>query len=352
MPITFIKYNGPKKLRNGSTNTLYYTGNKVYNSVSSGGSDNYYSGGSGDSVFSKYFTFDSSNNAVKCLYPFYTDSWSSAGGANPDTSSGGSSTAITVHPWADITDNFNDSDLTSTFNAYTIKKIYSLIQNSGGSALTYDDIIDGLGYIPADASAVVESLTASDISTALGYIPADASAVVHSLGASDISTALGFIPYNAANPNGYLNSGDFKTINGETIYGSGNISITFDTAALSGVTEDITDLSTRIATNTSNIATNASNIATNASNIATNTNNIADLSANIASFTSSYSNLNNQITAIGNQVSTNTNNIYDLSTKINNTTGNISDISARVLANTNKINDVSARVYSLENNPL
>ena len=35
--------------------------------------------------------------------------------------------------------------------------------------ITYDDIIDGLGFVPADSSAV-QNLTASDISTALGCI--------------------------------------------------------------------------------------------------------------------------------------------------------------------------------------
>ena len=44
-----------------------------------------------------YFEFDASLNAVKCLYPLYTDGWLSAGGIN-DSSSGGGSGSITVHP--------------------------------------------------------------------------------------------------------------------------------------------------------------------------------------------------------------------------------------------------------------
>jgi len=61
----------------------------------------------------------------------------------------------------------------------------------GGAVIDYDTIVTGLGYIPADASAV-HTLTASDVSTALNYIPANDASVLKT--AADISACLGYVP--------------------------------------------------------------------------------------------------------------------------------------------------------------
>lgn len=127
-----------------------------------------------------------------------------------------------------------------------------MAQTASGNinSISYEDVVEALGFTPADASAALENLTAEDISTALGFWPADASTVIHSLSAEDISTCLGYIPYDSANPNGYLNSGDFKTINGESIVGSGDIDLNVDADE---IWDAIDDVSTRVYTNTTNI---------------------------------------------------------------------------------------------------
>lgn len=45
----------------------------------------------------RYFEYDSSLNAIRCILPFYTNYWLSAGGSNPNIGSGDASNNINVH---------------------------------------------------------------------------------------------------------------------------------------------------------------------------------------------------------------------------------------------------------------
>lgn len=54
-----------------------------------------------------------------------------------------------------MTDYFSDENNTATFNAYTVQRIYQMAQTAGDSSISldYDSIVEGLGYVPADASS-------------------------------------------------------------------------------------------------------------------------------------------------------------------------------------------------------
>ena len=85
------------------------------------------------------------------------------------------------------------------------------IDSSTVSILSYEDVVDALGFEPVAATELGNTLTASDISTALGYSP-----------------------YNAAtNSSNFLVAGDLVKINGQSLIGHGNnMVIKYDDSSL------------------------------------------------------------------------------------------------------------------------
>lgn len=84
--------------------------------------------------------YDSANKALRVKHitdgntvGFYSDGWVSALGVKTGGSGGGSGVVNTVYSFANLTDGttFSDSDLSNTFNAYTIKKLYDMAGQGG-----------------------------------------------------------------------------------------------------------------------------------------------------------------------------------------------------------------------------
>lgn len=114
--------------------------------VTSGGSGT----GSGTNIFSEqllndliasfqkfngWFEWDEVNQALRCKSAFYTNQWISALGAQsgsgePGDGEGGLIKA--VYGFADLGKTFDDSNLSNTFNAYTINEIWKMAKEGGG----------------------------------------------------------------------------------------------------------------------------------------------------------------------------------------------------------------------------
>ena len=84
--------------------------------------------------------YDSANKALRVKHRtdgntvgFYSDGWVSALGVKTGGSGGGSGVVNTVYSFANLTDGttFSDSNLSNTFNAYTIKKLYDMAGQGG-----------------------------------------------------------------------------------------------------------------------------------------------------------------------------------------------------------------------------
>ena len=84
--------------------------------------------------FNGWFEWDEVNQALRCKSAFYTNQWISALGAQsgsgePGGSEGGLIKA--VYGFADLGKTFDDSNLSNTFNAYTINEIWKLAKEGG-----------------------------------------------------------------------------------------------------------------------------------------------------------------------------------------------------------------------------
>ena len=84
--------------------------------------------------FNGWFEWDEVNQALRCKSAFYTNQWISALGAQsgsgePGGSEGGLIKA--VYGFADLGKTFDDSNLSNTFNAYTINEIWKLSKEGG-----------------------------------------------------------------------------------------------------------------------------------------------------------------------------------------------------------------------------
>ena len=106
-------------------------------------------GGSGTNIFSEqllndliasfqkfngWFEWDEVNQALRCKSAFYTNQWISALGAQSGSGEpgGGEGGLIkAVYGFADLGKTFDDSNLSNTFNAYTINEIWKLAKEGG-----------------------------------------------------------------------------------------------------------------------------------------------------------------------------------------------------------------------------
>jgi hypothetical protein len=84
--------------------------------------------------FNGWFEWDEVNQALRCKSAFYTNQWISALGAQigsgePGGGEGGLIKA--VYGFADLGKTFDDSNLSNTFNAYTINEIWKLAKEGG-----------------------------------------------------------------------------------------------------------------------------------------------------------------------------------------------------------------------------
>ena len=105
-------------------------------------------------------------------------------------STSGSGLIQTVFGYSSLGNSFDNSDLTSTFNAYTINQLNNRIVT-----------IENTNYLTG--------LNSTLINTALGYIPYNSSnpnSYISSINNSMVISALGFTPYNSSNPNNYITS--------------------------------------------------------------------------------------------------------------------------------------------------
>lgn len=85
--------------------------------------------------------YDSKNKALRVKHRtdgntvgFYSDGWITALGVQTGGAGGGSGVIKTVYSFANLTDGttFSDSDLNTTFNAYTVKEIWKMAKEGGG----------------------------------------------------------------------------------------------------------------------------------------------------------------------------------------------------------------------------
>lgn len=84
--------------------------------------------------FNGWFEWDEANQALRCKSAFYTNQWISALGAQSGSGEpgGGEGGLIkAVYGFADLGKTFDDSNLSNTFNAYTIKKLYDMAGQGG-----------------------------------------------------------------------------------------------------------------------------------------------------------------------------------------------------------------------------
>ena len=84
--------------------------------------------------FNGWFEWDEVNQALRCKSAFYTNQWISAlgsqsGSGEPGGGEGGLIKA--VYGFADLGKTFDDSNLSNTFNAYTINEIWKLAKEGG-----------------------------------------------------------------------------------------------------------------------------------------------------------------------------------------------------------------------------
>lgn len=85
--------------------------------------------------FNGWFEWDEANQALRCKSAFYTNQWISALGAQSGSGEpgGGEGGLIkAVYGFADLGKTFDDSNLSNTFNAYTINEIWKLAKEGGG----------------------------------------------------------------------------------------------------------------------------------------------------------------------------------------------------------------------------
>lgn len=85
--------------------------------------------------FNGWFEWDEENQALRCKSAFYTNQWISALGAQSGSGEpgGGEGGLIkAVYGFADLGKTFDDSNLSNTFNAYTINEIWKLAKEGGG----------------------------------------------------------------------------------------------------------------------------------------------------------------------------------------------------------------------------
>ena len=84
--------------------------------------------------FNGWFEWDEVNQALRCKSAFYTNQWISALGAQSGSGEpgGGEGGLIkAVYRFADLGKTFDDSNLSNTFNAYTINEIWKLAKGGG-----------------------------------------------------------------------------------------------------------------------------------------------------------------------------------------------------------------------------
>ena len=84
--------------------------------------------------FNGWFEWDEVNQALRCKSAFYTNQWISALGAQSGSGEpgGGEGGLIkAVYGFADLGRTFDDSNLSNTFNAYTINEIWKLAKEGG-----------------------------------------------------------------------------------------------------------------------------------------------------------------------------------------------------------------------------
>ena len=84
--------------------------------------------------FNGWFEWDEVNQALRCKSAFYTNQWISALGAQSGSGGqgGGEGGLIqSVYGFADLGKTFDDSNLSNTFNAYTINEIWKLAKEGG-----------------------------------------------------------------------------------------------------------------------------------------------------------------------------------------------------------------------------
>ena len=84
--------------------------------------------------FNGWFEWDEANQALRCKSAFYTNQWISALGAQSGSGEpgGGEGGLIkSVYGFADLGKTFDDSNLSNTFNAYTINEIWKLAKEGG-----------------------------------------------------------------------------------------------------------------------------------------------------------------------------------------------------------------------------
>ena len=84
--------------------------------------------------FNGWFEWDEANQALRCKSAFYTNQWISALGAQSGSGEpgGGEGGLIkAVYGFADLGKTFDDSNLSNTFNAYTINEIWKLAKEGG-----------------------------------------------------------------------------------------------------------------------------------------------------------------------------------------------------------------------------
>lgn len=85
--------------------------------------------------FNGWFEWDEVNQALRCKSAFYTNQWISALGAQSGSGEpgGGEGGLIkAVYGFADLGKTFDDSNLSNTFNAYTINEIWKIAKEGGG----------------------------------------------------------------------------------------------------------------------------------------------------------------------------------------------------------------------------
>ena len=84
--------------------------------------------------FNGWFEWDEEKQALRCKSAFYTNQWISALGAQSGSGEpgGGEGGLIkAVYGFADLGKTFDDSNLSNTFNAYTINEIWKLAKDGG-----------------------------------------------------------------------------------------------------------------------------------------------------------------------------------------------------------------------------
>ena len=85
--------------------------------------------------FNGWFEWDEVNQALRCKSAFYTNQWISALGAqNGSGEPGGGEGGLikAVYGFADLGKTFDDSNLSNTFNAYTINEIWKMAKEGSG----------------------------------------------------------------------------------------------------------------------------------------------------------------------------------------------------------------------------